>query len=218
MEQFITNNGFVKLPRSILDWEWYDHPDVSRVYFHLLLKVNYAPAKWRGIDISANEHISSINRLSIELALSEFKVRESLTKLKSTGYIEIYTTNKFTKIKLVKSALEVNENNLNQKQFQNETKNQSNSNQKQTTTNNNNLEKKEIQERKEIFKNQIFNFSSQFSKTHLESFFNYWSAENKQTGRQKFEDEKHWNLDQKLNSWVVFEKNSEKNKITKNRP
>lgn len=218
MEQLIINNGFVKLPRTILDWEWYDHPDVSRVFFHLILKVNYAPAKWRGIDILVDEHITSINRLSIELALSEFKVRESLNKLKSTGYIEIYPTNKFTKLKLVKSMLEVNENNFNQKQLKNETSNQPKSNQNQTTTNNNNLEKKEIEERKEFFKNQIFKFSNQYSKIHLDKFYNYWSSENKQTGRQKFEDEKNWDLEQKLNSWIVFDNNIERKKITKNRP
>ena len=51
MEQLKINNGFVKLPRTILEWEWYDHPDVFRIYIHLLIKVNYAPARWRGMDI-----------------------------------------------------------------------------------------------------------------------------------------------------------------------
>lgn len=218
MEQLLINNGFVKLPRTILDWEWYDHPDVSRVFFHLILKVNYAPAKWRGFDILVDEHITSINRLSVELALSEFKVRESLNKLKSTGYIEVYPTNKFTKLKLVKSMFEVKDNSFSHKQINHQTSNQPKSNQNQTTTNNNNLEKKEIEERKEFFKNQIFKFSNQYSKIHLDKFYNYWSSENKQTGRQKFEDEKNWDLEQKLNSWIVFDNNIERKKITKNRP
>ena len=218
MEKIIINNGFVKIPRSILDWEWYDHPDVSRVYFHLILKVNYAPAKWRGIDILIDEHITSIDKLSTELAISPFKVRESLSKLKATGYIELFPTNKFTKLKVIKSRLEVDKSDFFSKQNNNQTTNQSKSNQNQTTTNNNNIEKKEIEERKEIFKNQILNFSNQFSTNHLVGFFNYWSSENKQTGRQKFEDEKYWNLEQKLRSWVVLGQNINKKNIANNRP
>lgn len=218
MEQLLQNNGFVKLPRSILDWEWYDHPDVSRMYIHIILKVNYAPAKWRGLEILEGEHITSINKLSKELSMSEFKVRESLEKLKITNYIQTLPTNKFTRIQLIKTMLYVKEEDLNQKQSKMQTTIKPKTKQLQTSTNNNNIENKEIEERKEIFKNQILSFKDQFSKNHLEGFFNYWSAENKQTGRQKFEDEKYWDLLQKLESWIVFEKNNEKKKFTKNRP
>ena len=145
MEQLLINNGFVKLPRSILNWEWYDHPDVSRMYIHLILKVNYAPAKWRGLEILEGEHITSINKLSIELLMSEFKVRESLTKLKNTNYIEITTTNKFTIVKLIKSRLFENEKNTNHNQIKNEPTMKLKTNQKQTTTNNNNKELIEIE-------------------------------------------------------------------------
>lgn len=218
MEKLSINNGFVKLPRTILDWEWYDHPDVSRVYFHLLLKVNYAPAKWRGIDILAGEHITSSNKLSNELMISDFKVRNALLKLKETGYIEITTTNKFTKLKLINSG--VNDENIGLNKKQNQSQNQSKSNTivKQTTTNNNNKEKKEIEERKEFFKNEILKFSNSFSKVHLEGFYEYWSIENKQTGMLRFEEEFKWNLEMKITSWKDFSKKTEKKKLTTNRP
>ena len=156
MENLIVNNGFVKLSRSILDWEWYDHPDVFRIYIHLLIKANYAPAKWRGIDISEGEHITSINKLSKELLMSEFKVRESILKLKNTSYIDVITTNKFTRLKLVKSVVYNNSSDINHKQISGLASNKSQSNQEQTTTNKKNKEKKEIEERKEFFKNEIF--------------------------------------------------------------
>ena len=148
MENLIVNNGFVKLSRSILEWEWYDHPDVFRIYIHLLIKANYAPAKWRGIEIFEGEHITSINKLSKELLMSEFKVRESLLKLKNTCYIEVSSTNKFTRLKLVKSAFYNNSSDVNHKQIPYPTTNKSQSNQEQTTTNKKNKEKKEIEERK----------------------------------------------------------------------
>ena len=218
MEQLKINNGFVKLPRSILEWEWYDHPDVFRMYIHLLIKVNYAPAKWRGIEILEGEHISSISKLSNQLMMSEFKVRESLSKLEKSGVLEKTTTNKFTKLKLLQLGSHDKSVDLNHKQIQHQTSDKPQTNQKQTTTNNNNKEKREIVERKEFFKNEILKFSKNFSKDHLDGFYNYWSAENKRTGRLKFEEENNWNLEVKLKSWIDFTNKKVKKTFSKNRP
>lgn len=218
MENLVMNNGFVKLSRSILEWEWYDHPDVFRIYIHLLIKANYAPAKWRGIEIFEGEHITSINKLSKELLMSEFKVRESLLKLKNTSYIDVITTNKFTRLKLVKSVVYNNSADINHKQISGLTSNKSQSNQEQTATNKKNKEKKEIEERKEIFKNEIFKFSKEFSNDHLIQFYDYWSTENRHTGRLAFEEENKWNLELKLKRWIVYPKITEKGLLSKNRP
>lgn len=218
MENLTVNNGFVKLSRSILDWEWYDHPDVFRIYIHLLIKANYAPAKWRGIEIFEGEHITSINKLSKELLMSEFKVRESLLKLKNTSYIDVTTTNKFTRLKLIKSVVYNNSSDINHKQISYPSTNKTQSNQEQTTTNKKNKEKKEIEERKEFFKNEIFKFSNEYPNDHLIKFYNYWSTENRHTGRLAFEEENKWNLELKLKSWVVFPTLTEKRLLSKNRP
>ena len=218
MEQLKINNGFVKLPRTILEWEWYDHPEVSRVYIHLLLKVNYAPARWRGIDILEGEHITSTAKLSTELNMSEFKVRESLSKLEKTGFIKKTTTNKFTKLKLLQYGADSNNTDLKLKQNTVQTPDKVQPNQNQTTTKKNNKENKEVEERKEVFKNEILKFSNTFSKQHLDGFYDYWSTENKKIGRLKFEEEKSWNLESKLKSWVVFPKPKKKKTFTKNRP
>ena len=218
MEQLKINNGFVKLPRTILDWEWYDHPDVFRMYIHLLIKVNYAPARWRGIDILEGEHITSTAKLSTELNMSEFKVRESLSKLEKTGFIKKTTTNKFTKLKLLQYGADSNNTDLKLKQNTVQTPDKVQPNQNQTTTKKNNKENKEVEERKEVFKNEILNFSKTFSKQHLDGFYDYWNIENKQTGRLRFEEEKSWNLESKIKSWVVFPKPKEKKTFTKNRP
>lgn len=218
MEQLKINNGFVKLPRTILEWEWYDHPDVFRIYIHLLVKVNYAPARWRGLDILEGEHITSTAKLSTELNMSEFKVRESLSKLENTGFIKKTTTNKFTKLKLLQYGADADKTNVKIKQNAFQTPDKVQPNQNQTTTNKNNKENKEVEERKEVFKNEISKFSNTFSKQHLDGFYDYWNIEIKQTGRLKFEEEKSWNLESKLKSWVVFPKLKEKKTFTKNRP
>ena len=218
MERLKTNNGFVKLPRTILEWEWYDHPDVFRLYIHLLIKVNYAPARWRGMEILEGEHITSTAKLSTELNMSEFKVRESLSKLEKTGFIKKTTTNKFTKLKLLQYGADVNNTDVKLKQNIVQTPDKVQPNQNQTTTKKNNKENKEVEERKKVFKNEILNFSKTFSKQHLDGFYDYWNIENKQTGRLRFEEEKSWNLESKIKSWMVFPKPKEKKTFTKNRP
>ena len=218
MEQLKINNGFVKLPRTILEWEWYDHPDVFRIYIHLLIKVNYAPARWRGMDILEGEHITSTAKLSKELNMSEFKVRESLSKLEKTGFLKKTTTNKFTKLKLLQYGADLNNTDVKLKQNAVQTTSKVQPNQNQTTIKKNNKENIEVEERKEVFKNKILNFSKNFSKQHLDGFYEYWNIENKQTGRLRFEEEKSWNLESKLKSWVVFPKPKEKRTLTKNRP
>ncbi|MDI1318103.1 hypothetical protein [Flavobacterium sp.] len=218
MENLSIKNGFVKLPRAILEWEWYDHPDVFRVYIHLLIKVNYAPAKWRGIEILVDEHITSVNKLSNELMMSEFKIRESLSKLEKTGILKKTSTNKFTKLKLINLGFHDKSIDPNLKQIQHPIADQSQTNRKQTTTNNNNKEKKEIEERIEIFKNKVLEFSNNYSLEHLNSFIDYWTVESIQTGRLRFEEENYWNIQIKVKNWKTFGSKIEKQKLTKNRP
>ena len=92
--------GFVIIHRNILEWEWYEHPSVSRLYFHLILKVNYTDKKWQGILVSRGQLITSYNHLAIELSLSFQKIRTALQKLQDSGYIKVSSTNRYTLITL----------------------------------------------------------------------------------------------------------------------
>jgi hypothetical protein len=222
MENLFINNGFVKLPRAILDWEWYDHPDVFRVMVHLILKVNYKPMKWQGHSIGIGEHITSIEKLSLALSLSKHKTRESLKKLSETGYIRIETTNQFTKVILLDSInyglldLTVQKPIVQQDTLQN--KNNTKSNQNQTATNKKEKKVEELEERKDVFENKVLKFSNDFSSEHLLGFIEYWSTENSQTGRLRFEEDKFWDLELKIKSWKNYAVDVKKSKLTKNRP
>lgn len=213
-----TELGFIILPRIILEWEWYEHSDVSRVFFHLLLKSNYTNKKWQGMTIEIGEFVTSTEKLCNALNLSKFKVKNALKKLEESGYIKVETNNKFTKIKLLESDVYKKEPFKKQKQsehqIEHQTTNNPNSKQNQTNTTNKEKNEQEIEKSKKIFKTEIFKFSNSFSQDHLESFFNYWCQENKQTGRLKFEDEQYWNLEFKLKNWVNFPKVN-KNQNTK---
>lgn len=92
------NSGYIKLHRSLLDWEWYGDINVSRLFVHLILKVNFEEKKWRGNLVKKGQLVTSTKTLSIETGLSLQSIRTALKKLKSTNEITIQSTNVFTKI------------------------------------------------------------------------------------------------------------------------
>jgi len=79
--------GWVKLHRSLLDWEWYDDVNVKVTFIHLLLSANHNPQKWRGIEIGRGQLLTSTGKLSRETGLSEKQIRNALKKLESTNEI-----------------------------------------------------------------------------------------------------------------------------------
>jgi DNA-binding transcriptional MocR family regulator len=214
--------GYIIVVRGFLEWEWYEQPDVSRVMLHLMLKSNYTAKKWQGIEIGIGEFVTSTEKLSTALGISSFKIKNALKKLSDTGYIKIETTNKFTKIKLMESSVYQSKPFEKQKQTEQLATIKPKTTQKQTDTTNKNNKEKEIEESKNIFKTEIFKFLNSFPQDHLESFFNYWCQENKQTGRLKFEEEKFWNLEFKIKNWVNYPstiaKSGVNKKFNKNRP
>ncbi len=78
-------NGFVVLHRKILDWEWYDDPNVMRLFIHGILMASHKDAKWRGTELKRGQCISSYDKLSIDLGLTVKQVRIAQEKLESTG-------------------------------------------------------------------------------------------------------------------------------------
>ena len=81
------NDGWVKLHRQLLDWEWYTDINTSRLFIHLVLTVNHKTNNWRGIEIKRGSRLTSLPKLSAETGLSLSKIRTSIKKLKSTDDI-----------------------------------------------------------------------------------------------------------------------------------
>ncbi len=89
-------NGYIKLYRALLDWEWYDDVNTKTVFLHLLLTANWKPAKWHGVDVGAGQRIISIQGLADETGLTFQQIRTVLNRLESTGEITRRTTKKYT--------------------------------------------------------------------------------------------------------------------------
>jgi len=88
--------GWIKLHRNILGWEWYNDPNTSRLFIHLLLKANRKIKEWHGIELSPGQLITGRKTLANELNLSQRQIRTSLSRLETTNEIAIKTTNKFS--------------------------------------------------------------------------------------------------------------------------
>ena len=88
--------GYIKLHRTILDWEWYKDTNTKILFIHLLLNACFDRCKFMGIHMRKGQHITTLSRLSSSLGLSPRQLRTSIAKLQKTKEINVKTTNKFT--------------------------------------------------------------------------------------------------------------------------
>lgn len=80
-------SGWIKLHRSLLDWEWYSKPVVRSVFIHCLLKANHKDNKWQGRVVNRGEFISSLGKIAEETGFSVQQIRTAIKHLKSTSEI-----------------------------------------------------------------------------------------------------------------------------------
>lgn len=97
-------DGWIKLHRKLLDWQWYDDTTIVRVFLHLLLKANFDTKGWHDISIERGQLVTSIKNLAAETHLSAMQIRRALTQLQKTKEITIETTNKYTIITICNYA------------------------------------------------------------------------------------------------------------------
>lgn len=96
------NSGFIKLYRSLRDWEFYGIPSAVTLWIHLLITANWEDGSFRGEPVPRGTLISSIPHLSRDTGLSESTIRRWLDRFRASGMIEVKATNKWTRISVLK--------------------------------------------------------------------------------------------------------------------
>ena len=96
--------GWIKIHRSLLQWEWFQKPDMVQLFMYLLLKANVEDRKWQGIDVKRGQVVTSVATICRDLSLSTKKIRNCLGHLKNSQVISIKTTNKFSVITICNYA------------------------------------------------------------------------------------------------------------------
>ena len=85
--------GFIKVYRSMLQWEWWDDLNTWRLFMTILIMANWKDKKWHGKTIPRGSLWTSLKSLSKQSGLSVRQVRVSLDKLIMTNEV----TNQVTK-------------------------------------------------------------------------------------------------------------------------
>lgn len=98
------NNGWIKLHRSLLEWEWWSDMNVRNLWLTILLLANHDEKKWQGQTIASGQLVTSLQHLAVRSGLSIQQTRTALEKLKSTGEINTQSTNRNTIITVIKWA------------------------------------------------------------------------------------------------------------------
>lgn len=90
--------GWIKLHRKIVDWEWYDDLPTKSLFIHLLILANHEDNMWHGKRIEKGSLVTSVASLSAQTGMSVKQVRTALSHLEKTGEIGKQTTSHNTLI------------------------------------------------------------------------------------------------------------------------
>jgi hypothetical protein len=224
-------NGWIKLHRKILDWEWFTSPSTLQLFIYLLLRANKEDKKWRGILIKRGQLVTSVATISEETKLSTQQVRTSLNRLKSTNEITSKTTNKFTLVTVCKyesyQLYEEVEQQTKQQALQ-QTNNKQITNKQQQLKNNKNIRnnKKEsiltnvridekatdapvvattttddMELRKEKFYQSLVPYVAKYGKDMVRAFYDYWTEKTYGGRKMRFEKQQAFEISKRLATW-----------------
>lgn len=224
-------NGWIKLHRKILDWEWFTSPSTLQLFIYLLLRANKEDKKWRGILIKRGQLVTSVATISEETKLSTQQVRTSLNRLKSTNEITSKTTNRFTLVTVCKyesyQPYEEAEQQAKQQALQ-QTNNKQITNKQQQLKNNKNIRnnKKEsiltnvridekatdapvvattttddMELRKEKFYQSLVPYVAKYGKDMVRAFYDYWTEKTYGGRKMRFEKQQAFEISKRLATW-----------------
>ncbi len=94
------NQGWIKLHRKLLDWEWYQDPKMVHLFIHLLLLANHEQGNWQGVEVKRGQLLTGLAALSTATGLTSQNLRTCLKKLEKTGELTSKSTNRFRIITL----------------------------------------------------------------------------------------------------------------------
>ena len=211
-------SGWLKIHRTLLNWEWYTSIEVFKLFMHCLLKANHEPKKWHGIEIQNGQFITSLQNLAIESGLTVRQVRTALNKLKSTQEVTHQTTASYSIITINNWDKWQASDTICDKQM---TSQRQASDKPATTT----KEGKERKERKEYVGEKIspaHTKNKKFSKPSIEEIKQYCIEQSKKIDPVKFYnfyESKNWYVGKnKMSNWKAaiasWERNNTKNERT----
>ena len=90
----MNDKGFVKINRSILDWEWWDDIKTFRLFFYCIVRANYQDTIYKGIELKRGQFLTSYDSLIAGTGLTLQEIRTRLEWLEESGEINRQLTGK----------------------------------------------------------------------------------------------------------------------------
>ena len=78
------DNGFIKIHRKMINWEWYKDGATMRLFVHCLLMANWTPGRFMGYEIPRGSFATSYPQMAKQTKLSIQNIRTAINHLKST--------------------------------------------------------------------------------------------------------------------------------------
>ena len=168
------------------------------LFLHLLLNANSEDKEWHGRVISKGQVVTGRRKISEATGISEQTVRTCMLRLIETGEILVESTNKFSIITICnyeKYQYTEAESNLQE----------TNSQPAETTPVKPKKTKEDIEaatkKRMAEFYNSLVPYVQTYGKEMVRCFYDYWSETNKSGSRMRWEQEKTWVLEKRLEYW-----------------
>ena len=93
--------GWIKIHRKIMDWEWKSEPNMIALWIDLLCRANHAPHRWQGVDVDRGQCVVGLKSLSVSTGLSVKSVRTCLDRLKSASQVAIESNNRYSLVSII---------------------------------------------------------------------------------------------------------------------
>ena len=196
--------GWIKLHRKMLDWEWFTDSKTLSVFLYLLISANHVQKKWRGVTIDKGQLVTSNAHICTATGLTRQQVRTALDHLKLTREVTIQSTKLYSIVTITNyesyQAYDGEEQPTEQPDNNQEiTKNQPSINQPPTITKNNKNEKNErmkegdIIEPQKRFRKPTYEEVEQYCRERnngidAHSFVDYYESKDWKIGKTKMKD------------------------------
>lgn len=218
------NDGWIKLSRKLLDWEWHDEPGTLSLFIHLLLMAQREKTTKKGITLERGQLITTLVELQGRTGLTERKVRDRLDILIRSGNVSKKASNKYTVITVCNYDKYQCETDA-KRQTKRQTKRQQDVTETSDETSdllyNKNIRKKEyilsnesgarvtgarvkdeLEKRKKEFYDSLIPYVEIYGKQMIRDFYDYWTEENKSGTKFRRELERTWSLERRLKTWA----------------
>lgn len=89
-------NGYIKLSRKMMEWEWWHDDNTLRLWLTILFLANWEDKEWHGEKIPRGSFWTSIESLSKKSGLTPRQVRTALKHLEDSNQVTSKVTDKLT--------------------------------------------------------------------------------------------------------------------------